>query len=119
MLKVTVRSFYERASSLRQLWELNDKPQVAENNGVMFGFTALGWPIVNHGGHINCEQMWVLLSNDDQATSYIQLVDKKSLKSGAYNSCFYQISDGKWLELLYENETIRINGFLTNQVSSF
>ncbi|WP_428441016.1 hypothetical protein [Photobacterium sagamiensis] len=113
IVKVTVRSFYESASSLRQLWELNDKPEVAESNGITFGFTALGWPVVIRGGNVNCKEMWDLLSNNSQSASYIDLFDKKTLKSAPYNSCIYQISDGRWLELFYENETIHINGILT------
>jgi MSHA biogenesis protein MshF len=35
------------------------------------------------------------------------------VNSSGYNSCEYQIIDGKGLELSYENETIHIDGFLT------
>ncbi|MCW8330423.1 hypothetical protein MD588_16575 [Photobacterium sp. SDRW27] len=112
-LRVLVQTFYKSASSLRQLWELSDKPLHSEKEGIQYTFTKLGWPIIKLDNHIDCEKTWQLLSSRANSIAYADIVIEKVTRSGQYNSCHYQITDGKWLELFYENETIRVNGFLT------
>ncbi|MGF1876129.1 hypothetical protein L4D77_12475 [Photobacterium frigidiphilum] len=112
-VKLTVSNFYNNAVSLRNLWELNDKPNYMTVNNIDLSFTTLGWPIVVESKQINCEKMWFLLSGDQKASPYITLSNKRTVNSNGYNSCEYQIIDGKGLELFYKNETIHIDGFLT------
>lgn len=112
-LKVLVQTFYKSASSLRQQWELNDKPIQIESDGIQHTFTKLGWPIILQDNQVDCDKSWGLLSSRSNSVTYADIVIKKVTRSGQYNSCYYQISDGKWLELSYKNEIILIDGFLT------
>lgn len=112
-VKLTVSNFYNNAVSLRNLWELNDKPNHITVDNIDLSFTTLGWPIVVESRQINCTKMWILLSGEQVVSPYISLSNKKTVNSSGYNSCEYQIIDGKGLELSYENETIHIDGFLT------
>lgn len=112
-VNLTVNNFYNNAVNLRNLWELNDKPNYMTVNNIELSFTALGWPIVIESRQVNCDKMWLLLSGEQAASSYIHLSNKRTVNSTVYNSCEYQIIDGKGLELSYENETIHIDGFLT------
>jgi MSHA biogenesis protein MshF len=112
-IKLTVGNFYNNAVSLRNLWELNNKPNYITVDNIDLSFTELGWPIVLESRQINCEKMWSLLSGDQLVSSYISLSNKKTVNSSGYNSCEYQIIDGKGLELSYEHETIHIDSFLT------
>ncbi|MBC7004995.1 hypothetical protein BIZ37_20740 [Photobacterium sp. BZF1] len=101
------------ASALRQKWELENRPSHSQTNGIDYSFTHKGWPIILQDDHVDCVQMWNLLSSRQRPVDYLSLVDKKEMRSDLYNSCYFQINDGKWLALFYENETIRTNGFLT------
>lgn len=112
-LRMLVQTLTKSASTLRQGWELNNKPEQSIKDGVGYSFTRFGWPIVVVNNQINCEKTWVLLSPRLGAVKYIDMVNDSGYKSTSYDFCFYQISDGKWLALFYENETIRIDGFLT------
>ncbi|EAS42430.1 hypothetical protein P3TCK_24030 [Photobacterium profundum 3TCK] len=112
-VKLTVSNFYNNAVSLRNLWELNDKPNYLTVDNIELSFTEFGWPIVIESRQINCEKMWFLLSGDQESSPYITLSNKRTVNSNGYNSCEYQIIDGKGLELSYEHETIHIDGFLT------
>ncbi|PSU32811.1 hypothetical protein C9I99_17170 [Photobacterium lutimaris] len=101
------------ASAIRQQWELENKPSHSQTNGIEYSFTRYGWPIIIRNEHIDCAEMWDLLSSRQASIDYITLIDKKKVRSERYNSCYFQITDGKWLALFYENETIHTNGFLT------
>ncbi|WP_299019235.1 hypothetical protein [uncultured Photobacterium sp.] len=113
-LKVLEQNFHKSASSLRQMWELQDKPEQLEVDGIKFALTSLGWPIVLRDGQVDCQQMWDLLVSREGSVDYLRFYSKKEVRSGQYNSCFYQITGGNWLELFYQRERIRINGFLTD-----
>lgn len=118
-LKVLVQTFHKSASSFRQLWELNGKPVQLEKEGIQLTFTKLGWPIVLTEEQVDCEKTWNLLSSRTNSVAYAGFYTKREVGSTRYNFCYYQLTDGKWLELFYENETIRINGFLTEKASPF
>ncbi|GAB3522989.1 hypothetical protein GCM10027342_21280 [Photobacterium alginatilyticum] len=116
-LSVLKQTFYKSASALRQQWELEGKPARLEIATIDVEFTPRGWPVVITDGQMDCQKMWDLLASRGGSVSFIQFRSKKELRSGRYNSCYYQISDGNWLELYFKNERIRINGFLTDQAS--
>ncbi|MDV5170948.1 hypothetical protein [Photobacterium rosenbergii] len=112
-VKLLAQSMSRSASSLRQKWELENKPSYSKTNGIDYSFTHKGWPIIIQDDHVDCAQMWDLLSSRQSPVDYISLIDKKNVRSERYNSCYFQITDGKWLALFYENETIHTNSFLT------
>lgn len=112
-LRMLVQTLTKSAATLRQEWELNNKPEQSIKDGVGYSFTRFGWPIIVENSQINCKKIWGLLSSRVNTAPYIDLVNESDFKSMDYDLCFYQISDGKWLALFYENETIRIDGFLT------
>lgn len=114
---VLKQTFYKSASALRQQWELEGKPARLEIAKIDVEFTARGWPVVITDGQLDCQKMWGLLASRTGSVSFIQFRSKKELRSVRYNSCYYQISDGNWLELYFKNERIRINGFLTDEAS--
>ncbi|MGF1716227.1 hypothetical protein L4D08_15250 [Photobacterium chitinilyticum] len=116
-LNVLKQTFYKSASTLRQLWELQDKPAQLDIAGMNVEFTARGWPVVFNDKGTDCRKIWDLLASRSGAVSYLRFDSKKEMRSARYNSCYYQVSDGNWLELFYKNETIHINGFLTGQAS--
>ena len=101
------------ASTLRQKWELDNRPIHSKTHGIEYSFTRYGWPIIIRNEHIDCAEMWDLLSSRQRPVDYISLVDKRNVISERYNSCYFQITGGKWLALFYENETIHTNSFLT------
>jgi len=112
-LSVLKQTFYKSASTLRQQWELQDKPAQLDIAGMNVEFTARGWPVVLNNNGVDCQRIWDLLSSRSGSISYVKFDSKKEMRSARYNSCYYQISDGNWLELFYKDETIHINGFLT------
>ena len=112
-VKLLAQTMNRSASSLRQKWELENKPSHSQTNSINYSFTHKGWPIIIRNDHIDCAEMWDLLSSRQRPVDYISLVDKKNVRSERYNSCYFQITDGKWLALFYENETIHTNSFLT------
>ncbi len=111
--QVLINTLTKSASSLRQKWELNNKPERMTVNGINVSYTRYGWPIVLDNNHVNCEKTWELLSPKMNPVSYADLHEKKEMRSAYYNSCYFRISDGNWLALFYENETIHIDSFLT------
>ncbi|WP_044622411.1 hypothetical protein [Photobacterium gaetbulicola] len=112
-VKLLAQTMSRSAASLRQQWELENKPSHSQTNGIEYSFTHKGWPIIIRDQHVDCAKMWNLLSSRQVPVDYVSLVDKKEVRSAHYNSCYFQITDGKWLALFYENETIHTNGFLT------
>ncbi|MGR5141599.1 hypothetical protein ACQKPX_07935 [Photobacterium sp. DNB23_23_1] len=112
-VKLLAQTMSRSASTLRQQWELENKPSHSQTNGIEYSFTRYGWPIIIRNEHIDCVEMWNLLSSQQTPVNYINLVDKRNVISERYNSCYFQITDGKWLALFYENETIHTNSFLT------
>ncbi|WP_428465922.1 hypothetical protein [Photobacterium minamisatsumaniensis] len=112
-LSVLTQTLVKSAASLRQEWELSDKPERVTVNGANVSFTQKGWPIVLNEQQINCQKTWELLSSRFNPVSYLDLVEKKEMRSTYYNSCYFKVSSGNWLALFYENETIQIDSFLT------
>ncbi|MEZ8741464.1 hypothetical protein C9I94_19730 [Photobacterium swingsii] len=116
-LKLTINSLYEGASSLRQSWELNNRPEYLEVDGVNLHFTTLGWPLIEKNNNLDCYQLWRILTPANISAPYVSLLYTKEAKSVTYESCIYEISTGKWLELFYENETIKFNDFMARKES--
>ncbi|MGR5064789.1 hypothetical protein [Photobacterium sp. DNB22_13_2] len=112
-VKLLAQAMSRSASTIRQQWELENKPSHSEIHGIEYSFTRYGWPIIIQNEHVDCAEMWELLSSRQTPVNYISLVDKRNVISERYNSCYFQITDGKWLALFYENETIHTNSFLT------
>lgn len=112
-LDVLVQTLQSSASSLRQRWELDGRPARQQLDGIDYGFTRSGWPVVRRDGQLDCEKSWVLLSSRQQAVPYQRFVMQRRDNVQQNPTCFYQINDKKWVALFYEHETIRINGFLT------
>lgn len=112
-VEVLAQTLQTSASTLHQEWELNHKPSHAVVDGIPYSYTQKGWPVVWQNGQVNCEKIWELLSSRVAPVKYIDVISKSEVRSSFYNSCNYQISDGKWLALFYENETIHTNVFLT------
>lgn len=113
-VKVLTQTMVKSAASIRQKWELENRPEYSSINGINYGFTQYGWPIIRSERGIDCSQTWNLLSSRNSELEYLNFERKSTVTSYSYDSCFYQISHGKWVALFYENETIRINGFLTH-----
>jgi len=111
-LKLIINSLYESASSLRQSWELNNRPDHMEIDGVDLHFTKLGWPLIEQNNNLDCYQLWRTLTPVNISAPYVSLLYTKEARTVTSESCIYQISTGKWLELFYENETIKFNDFV-------
>ena len=112
-VKLLTQTLWESAVSLRQKWELENKPERSFLKGIEYTFTQKGWPVISHNGQINCHETWLLLSSRIQSVKYTHLSSKNEMRSKYYNSCYYQIDDGKGVAIFYENETIFISNFLT------
>ena len=114
-LRLLVQSFYESASSLRQQWELQGRPQQAELDGVRYGFTRLGWPLVLTEGRVDCAKTWDLLSSGTNPTDCATRCMQNKVRSMRYYSCYYEVTSSKGLVLFYENETMHVDVFLTRR----
>ncbi|MEJ2763887.1 hypothetical protein VV869_07895 [Photobacterium sp. MCCC 1A19761] len=112
-LSVLVQTLQSSAAGLRQRWELSGKPARQQLDGIAYGFTRLGWPVVRRDGVLDCEKIWVLLSSRQQPVPYQDLIVQGDDNKRQNQTCFYEINDKKWVALFYESETMRINGFLT------
>ena len=112
-VKLLTQTLWRSAVSLRQKWELENKPVTSSLKGIRYTFTDKGWPVISHNGRIECDKTWVLLSSRIQPVKYTRIVEKNEVRSIYYNSCYYQLEDGKGVALFYENETIFISNFLT------
>lgn len=113
-LKTMANTIIHSASALRQQWELEGHPKLSETDGIHYGHTQRGWPIIRIRQEIDCPLTWQLLSSRENVPEYLRVVEKKISNTEPYNSCFYEVSPGKWLEIFYENETIYSNVFLTH-----
>lgn len=112
-LDVLVQTLQSSASSLRQRWELDGRPARQQLDGIDYGFTRSGWPVVRRDGRLDCEKIWRLLSSRQQPVPYQRFMLQQHDNAQQNPTCFYQINDKKWVALFYEHETIRTNGFLT------
>ncbi|MGF1725769.1 hypothetical protein [Photobacterium nomapromontoriensis] len=111
--EVLAQTLQTSASALHQEWEFAHKPSHAVVDGIPYAYTQKGWPVVWQNGQVDCAKTWELLSSRVAPVKYSDVISKSEVRSGFYNSCYYQVGDGKWLALFYENETMHTNVFLT------
>lgn len=114
-MRLTIKSLNEGAVAMRQMWELNNRPATLKVDDIDVIFTAKGWPRVEQNNSLDCYNLWRLLSPANIPAPHISMLYSKEPKSVTYESCVYEISAGKWLELFYGNETIKLNDFVAEK----
>ncbi|GAD30934.1 conserved hypothetical protein [Photobacterium leiognathi lrivu.4.1] len=106
--ELTQKNLYQGAVTIRNKWELNNKPRCDEIAGIPFSYTAIGWPIVYNNGDLDCPKTWSLLSNGIEKPEYNTFSYIKAGDSVAYNTCLYDMDINNKLAIFYINDRIHI-----------
>lgn len=106
-LILTQKNLYQGAVNLKQQWEMNNKPSYDYIDGIDFQYTQLGWPIVNVDNKLNCEKLWLLLTNKINYSSHNEYLYVKNSRLIAKNHCTYMINN-KALAIFYIDGKIHI-----------
>ncbi len=106
-LILTQNNLYQGAVNLKQQWEMNNKPYRDHIDGIDFQYTQRGWPIVTIDNKLNCEKLWLLLTNNINYRSNNESLYIKNSKLTAKNHCTY-ILNNKALAIFYIDGKIHI-----------